>query len=61
MRLNLNLSPNTKPLPFDHLHMLTGALHHWLGWNEAHDDLSLYSFGWLQGGKVRDIRIRIDG
>lgn len=51
MRLALRLSPNTAPVPFDHLHQLTGALHKWLGENEVHDGLSLYSFGWLSSGK----------
>ena len=51
MRLNLRLSPNTEPVPFDHLHQLTGALHKWLGENDVHEGLSLYSFGWLGGGK----------
>lgn len=51
MRLQLQLSPNTKPVPFNHLHQLTGALHKWLGENNIHDGLSLYSFGWLRGGE----------
>lgn len=51
MRLQLQLTPNTQPVPFDHLHQLTGALHKWLGQNDIHDGLSLYSFGWLRGGK----------
>lgn len=50
MRLQLQLTPNTQPVPFDHLHQLTGALHKWLGQNDIHDGLSLYSFGWLRGG-----------
>ncbi len=54
MRLLLHLSPNTAPVPFDHLHQLTGALHKWLGLNDAHDALSLYSFGWLSGGKAQN-------
>lgn len=54
MRLNLRLSPNTTPVPFDHLHQLTGALHTWLGENEVHDGLSLYSFGWLSGGRAQN-------
>lgn len=52
MRLNLRLSPNTEPVPFDHLHRLTGALHKWLGENEVHDSLSLYSFGWLRNART---------
>ncbi len=53
MRLQLQLTPNTQPVPFDHLHQLTGALHKWLGQNDIHDGLSLYSFGWLRGGEQR--------
>ncbi len=51
MRLQLHLTPNTRPVPFDHLHQLTGAIHKWLGPNNLHDGLSLYSFGWLRGGR----------
>ena len=61
MRLNLRLSPNTEPVPFDHLHRLTGALHKWLGENEVHDGLSLYSFGWLSGGKPRGKVLQFPG
>lgn len=53
MRIQLQLSPNTEPVPFNHLHQLTGAIHKWLGQNTAHDGLSLYSFGWLRGGQPR--------
>ena len=52
MRLQLQLTPNTQPVPFNHLHQLTGALHKWLGQNDIHNGLSLYSFGWLRGGKI---------
>lgn len=54
MRLILRLSPNTAPVPFDHLHHLAGTLHKWLGPNEAHDGLSLYSFGWLSGAQAQN-------
>jgi CRISPR-associated endoribonuclease Cas6 len=53
MRFTLRLSPNTRPVPFDHLHSLTGCIHQWLGENEMHDGTSLYSFSWLSGGKPR--------
>lgn len=49
MRLYFDLSPNTQPVPFDYPHFLTGAFHRWLGNNDLHDGLSLYSLGWLQG------------
>lgn len=49
MRLHLRLTPNTKPIPFNYQHQLTGALHKWLGQNDLHDKISLYSFSWLRG------------
>ena len=54
MRLHLRLTGNTQPVPFDHLHQLTGALHKWLGENTLHDGLSLYSFSWLKGAVPRN-------
>lgn len=52
MRIQLRLTPNTQPVPFNHLHELTRRLHQWLGPdNDLHDGLSLYSFGWLRGGE----------
>jgi len=53
MRLNLKLTGNTKPVPFNHLHWLTGRLNRWLVDNAMHDATSLYSFGWLEGAKPR--------
>ncbi|HEX9997505.1 MAG TPA: CRISPR-associated endoribonuclease Cas6, partial [Abditibacterium sp.] len=44
---------NIAPVPFDYPHFLTGAFHRWIGNNELHDGLSLYSLGWLQGGRKR--------
>ncbi|SMO75042.1 CRISPR-associated endoribonuclease Cas6 [Fodinibius sediminis] len=49
MRLHLRLTPNTKPIPFNYQHKLTGTLHKWLGQNDLHDKISLYSFSWLRG------------
>ncbi|GAB5517872.1 MAG: CRISPR-associated endoribonuclease Cas6 [Rhodothermales bacterium] len=54
MRLHLKLTGNTQPVPFDHLHWLTGRLNRWLVDNDMHDQTSLYSFGWLEGGKPRN-------
>lgn len=61
MRLHLRLSPNIKPLPFDHLHNLTGVIHKWLGDNALHDGISLYSFGWLHGGKATKGALQFTG
>jgi CRISPR-associated endoribonuclease Cas6 len=33
--------------------MITGALHKWIGKNNIHDELSLYSFSWLYGATVQ--------
>ena len=52
MRLRIRLSENTDVVPFDHLAQLSGVLHKWLGPNEVHDGLSLYSFSWLSGGRA---------
>jgi CRISPR-associated endoribonuclease Cas6 len=49
MRIHLTLTPNTKPVPFNYQHALTGVLHKWLGQNNLHDKISLYSFSWLRG------------
>ena len=52
MRLRLLLTPACEPVPFTYPYRLAGVLHRWLGRNEWHDGLSLYSFGWLQGGRM---------
>lgn len=50
MRLYFDLTPNTEPVPFDYQHFLIGAFHKWLGKNELHDGVSLYSLSWLSNG-----------
>jgi len=51
MRVYLKLSKNKEVVPFSHQVRLVGALHKWLGHNDLHDYLSLYSLSWLRGGK----------
>lgn len=53
MRLHFALSPNRQPVPFDYQHFLTGAFHKWLGQNSQHDEISLYSLSWLEGGLMK--------
>lgn len=49
MRIYLKLSRNKELIPFNNQHLLTAALHRWLGKdNEMHDKQSLYCFSWLQ-------------
>lgn len=52
MRIYLHLTANTEQVPFNYQAMLVGALHKWLGPNELHDDISLYSLSWLKGSKA---------
>lgn len=53
MRLHFFLSPNEQPVPFDYQHYLTGAFHKWVGTNDLHDAISLYSLSWLYEGRAR--------
>jgi len=52
MRLYLKLTPNDKPVSLNYQVYLVGAFHKWLGINNIHNGLSLYSFSWLHGGKI---------
>lgn len=51
MRIYFELSPNKEPVPFDYQHFLIGTFHKWLGKNEIHDGISLYSISWLSMGR----------
>ncbi|TXD79091.1 CRISPR-associated endoribonuclease Cas6 [Algoriphagus ratkowskyi] len=52
MRIKLFLTPNTSNLSFDHIPLLVGVVHKWLGSNNPfHGNPSLYSFSWLQGAR----------
>jgi CRISPR-associated endoribonuclease Cas6 len=52
MRIYLKLTTNKETVPFNYQPMLTGSLHKWLGQNNEHEDISLYSFSWLRGAKA---------
>lgn len=51
MRILLSTTANTVPVPYSYQVNLVGTFHKWLGDNKEHDEVSLYSFSWLQGGK----------
>jgi CRISPR-associated endoribonuclease Cas6 len=51
MRLHFKIKTGNQIVPFNHQHLLTGVVHKWLGWNQEHGDLSLYSFSRLEGGR----------
>lgn len=51
MRIYLILSSNKETVPYTYQQQLVGTLHKWMGKNVFHDDISLYSLSWLDGGK----------
>lgn len=50
MRIYLQLTKNKQIVPFNYQQKIVGAFHKWLGENELHDDISLYSLSWLSKG-----------
>jgi len=52
MRIYLHTTPNTETVPFNYQASLVGAMHKWLGENEFHDELSLYSLSWFSQAKA---------
>ncbi len=54
MKICIQTSPNSSVVPFNYQQKLVGTIHKWLGANEIHDKISLYSFSWLLGGKKSD-------
>lgn len=52
MNLTLVMSRPKNVIPYKHHHKVVGAFHKWLGTNVLHDELSLYSLSWLNGGKA---------
>ena len=49
MKFRIHLTANETGIPFNYSHQLCGIFHQWLGPNELHDMMSLYSLGWLSG------------
>ncbi len=60
MRVHIKIKTTNKAIPFDHQPLLTGTIHKWLGWNEEHGEISLYSFSQLAGGKVLKAGFKFD-
>ncbi|NJK94451.1 MAG: CRISPR-associated endoribonuclease Cas6 [Chloroflexia bacterium] len=60
MRIHLKLTAKDLIIPFDHQHLVVGTIHKWLGWNDLHGDLSLYSFSRLEGGKSTTKGLKFD-
>ena len=51
MRLYLIFSPNKITVPYNYQEQLVSTFHRWMGKNVIHNDISLYSLSWLDGGK----------
>lgn len=49
MRIHLKTTANENLVPFNYQNKIVGTLHKWLGENEEHNLMSLYSFSWLHG------------
>ena len=47
MRIHISLSKNREIVPFNYQETLVSKIHYWLGKNNIHDRLSLYSISWL--------------
>lgn len=55
MRVHIRLSPNRQTVPFNYQPHLTGAFHKWTERDSnLHDNISLYSFSWLQQARAGD-------
>lgn len=54
MRAHIQFSKPNEIVPFNHQEVLTGAFHKWIGKNNIHNVISLYSFSRLSGGKIKD-------
>ncbi len=52
MRIHLLTTGTQNVIPYNYQPALTGALHKWIGTNYIHNQISLYSFSWLQNGKA---------
>jgi len=51
MRLHILFTKNDEIVPFNYQQLLIKTFHRWLGHNEIHDTISLYSLSWLKGAE----------
>lgn len=58
MRIHIRCTSTEEVIPFNYQPMLTGALHKWIGKNEIHNEISMYSFSWLMGADVTAVGLR---
>ena len=52
MRILIRTTKNDSIIPFNYQGLLAGTLHKWIGYNGIHNNMSLYSFSWLNGTSI---------
>ncbi len=60
MRIHLKIESANHTIPFDHQPLLVGTLHKWLGLNNEHGEVSLYSFSRIEGGRATKKGLQFD-
>ena len=61
MRINISTCKANTIIPFNHQHLLVGAINKWMGTNNEHGKISLYSFSRLNNVKVVKDGLQIEG
>ena len=59
MRIHLKIDSGNSTIPFNHQHLLVGTIHKWLGWNELHGNVALFSFSRLEKGEKTDSGLKL--
>lgn len=52
MSIHLKIKSKNQVIPFNHQPLMVGTIHKWLGWNEQHGSVALFSFSRLNGAKL---------
>jgi len=60
MRLHLKIETLNHTIPFDHQPLLVGTIHKWLGMNNEHGEVSLYSFSRIENGRATKAGLKFD-
>jgi CRISPR-associated endoribonuclease Cas6 len=61
MRIHLKIKTENKVIPFNHQQFLVGTIHKWIGKNDEHGKVSLYSFSQLEGGRATQNGLLFEG
>lgn len=61
MRIHIKIEGSRQVIPYDHQPFLVGTIHKWMGRNDEHGNLSLYSFSRIEGCKATTEGLLFDG